>query len=326
MYETHYGLTRQPFSLLPDPDCLLLGRNHKIAYLILQNALLNSEAFTVLTGEIGCGKTTLIRHLMRSVGPQITFGLISDTVRLRGEILERVLLAFGLDVSTGGWTEKFNRFTKFTLEQYAQGKRVVVIVDEAQNLDHKALEELRVLSNINAEKDLLVQIILTGQPELRQKLLDPRLEQFAQRISKLYHLLPLNESGTREYIRHRLSIAGGKPELFSDEACDQVYRESRGIPRIINQLCDMALTYAFGLEKDHVDGPVMELVITDREAAWTVSPTPVHTGHEEPDVAPSLAEEPSVGNKYRAASGPARKRFSVIERHYTGMDKQDDGE
>jgi Cdc6-like AAA superfamily ATPase len=262
---------------------------------------------------------------MRSAGPQITFGLISDTVRLKGEILERVLLAFGLDVSTGGWTEKFNRFTKFTLDQYAQGKRVVVIVDEAQNLDRKALEELRVLSNINAEKDLLVQIILTGQPELRQKLLDPRLEQFAQRISKLYHLLPLNEDETREYIRHRLSIVGGKPDLFSDEACDRVYRESRGIPRIINQLCDTALTYAFGLEKNHVDESVIELVTADREEAWTVSTPPADTGQGESDVAFCLADQPSVENEHKAAAGSIRKRFSVIER-YRGVDNPEDGE
>lgn len=263
--------------MLPDPDYLLLGRKHKIAYSILQYALTNSEAFTVITGEIGCGKTTLIRHLLRSAGPQVTFGVISDTIRLKGEILERVLLAFGLEVSEGGWTEKFQRFSEFAVKEYAHGKRVVVVVDEGQNLDHNALEELRVLSNINAEKNLLVQIILAGQPELRQKLLDPRLEQFAQRISKLYHLLPLDDSETRKYIHHRLLVAGGKTELFSDKACDRVYRESRGIPRIINQLCDTALVYAYGLNKDHVDVSVIDEVIADKEAAWTV--TPASTNH-----------------------------------------------
>jgi general secretion pathway protein A len=317
MYESHYGLTGQPFSLLPDPDYLWLGRNHKVAYLILQNALMNSEAFTVLTGEIGCGKTTLIRQLMRSVGPQVTFGLISDTVRLKGEILERVLLAFGLEVSTGGWTEKFNRFTEFTVNEYAHGKRVVVIVDEAQNLDRKALEELRVLSNINAEKDLLVQIILTGQPELRKKLSDSRLQQFAQRISKLYHLMPLDSGETRDYIRHRLSLVGGNPELFSDAACDRVYRESSGIPRIINQLCDTALIYAYGLEKDQIDDSVIELVTVDQEAAWTVSPAPVDSAKRASDPACRLSKGAPPGKKKNTTGSADRKSLSLIERYVT---------
>lgn len=313
MYASHYGLKGQPFSLLPDPDYLLLGRNHKIAYLILQNAVMNAELFTVLTGEIGCGKTTLIRHLLRSVGPRVTFGLISDTVRLKGEILERVLLAFGMEVSQGGWTEKFARFSEFALNEYAHGKRVIVVVDEAQNLDHKALEELRVLSNINAEKDLLVQIILTGQPELRQKLLDPRLEQFAQRIGKLYHLLPLDQDETQEYIRHRLLVAGGKQDLFSDEACKLVFQESRGIPRIINQLCDTALVYAFGLEQDHVDVPIIELVISDKQAAWTASPP--DRGQAQPDAVSPDADPSPVDARGTASSGPAQSGLAVIGNH-----------
>ena len=137
--------------------------------------------------------------------------------------------------------------------------------------------------------------------------------------------MPLNEDETREYIRHRLAIVGGKPDLFLDEACDRVYRESRGVPRIINQLCDTALTYAFGLEKDHVDESVIELVTADMEQAWTVSTPPAHTSQRESDVAFSLAEEPSVENKHKAASGAIRKRLSLIER-YGGLDKPKDGE
>lgn len=312
MYESHYGLTGPPFSLLPDPHYLLLGRNHKIAYLILQNAVMNSEAFTVLTGEIGCGKTTLLRHLLRSIGPQVAFGLISDTVRLKGEILERVLLAFGLEVSEGGWTEKFARFTEFALNEYAHGKRVVVVVDEAQNLDRKALEELRVLSNINAEKDLLVQIILTGQPELRQKLLDPRLEQFAQRIGKLYHLLPLDQGETHAYIRHRLLVAGGKPELFSDAACQRVYEESRGIPRIINQLCDTALTYAYGLEQERIDASVIDLVIADKQAAWTVTPAPAEPVKGESSSPASVPDRSPAEEQQRTSSPSAKNGLSMV--------------
>jgi type II secretory pathway predicted ATPase ExeA len=323
MYQSHYGFKASPFSLLPDPDYLLFGRKHKIAYMILHNAVLNSEPFTVLTGEIGCGKTTLIRHLLRSVGPQVACGLISDTVRLEGEILERVLLAFGLEVSEGGWTEKFARFTKFALKEYAHGKRVVVVVDEAQNLDPSALEELRVLSNINADKDLLVQIILTGQPELRQKLQDPRLEQFAQRIGKLYHLLPLDLAETEAYIQHRLHVAGGDSQLFSQQACERIHEESRGIPRIINQLSDTALTYAYGLEQDRVDLSIVDLVIADKHNAWTVTPTAAAAEpppESESSSPPSQRPTAPASAQDRSTSSPVKNSLTMVE-DYMGRGK-----
>ncbi len=274
MYESHFGLHEKPFSLLPDPQYLMFSAKHRLAYSLLEYGLNYSEGFTVITGEIGCGKTTLVRHLLKSVGPLVTFGFISDTIRLKGEILERVLLAFGLEVNGegDGWTEKFQRFAEFAIDEYSKGRRIVIVVDEAQNMDEEALEELRVLSNLNSEKDLLVQIILTGQPELRQKLATPRLKQFAQRIGKLYHLLPLNQMETRDYIHHRIAVAGGDPALFTDEACDAAFEGSGGVPRLINQLCDTALVYAYGLEKNVVDKEIMDTVLADRADAWVMTP------------------------------------------------------
>jgi len=275
MFENHFGFKEKPFSLLPDPDYLLLGSKHRMAYNLLEYGLNFSDGFTVITGEIGCGKTTLVQHLLRNTGPQVTFAFISDTIRLQGEILERVLMAYGLqtDAQNSKWTDKFQRFSEFAINEYAQGRRLVVIIDEAQNMDLEALEELRVLSNINSGKNLLVQIILTGQPELRQKLSDPKLRQFAQRIGKLYHLLPLDHEETQEYIHHRLSTAGGKTSLFTDEACDIVFKSSGGVPRVINQLCDSALIYGYGMNKTTIDRDVLIPVLSDQNHAWTVTPS-----------------------------------------------------
>jgi len=275
MFENHFGFKEKPFSLLPDPDYLLLGPKHRIAYNLLEYGLNFSDGFTVITGEIGCGKTTLVQHLLRKTGPQVTFAFISDTIRLQGEILERVLMAYGLqtDAQNSKWTDKFQRFSEFAINEYAQGKRLVVIIDEAQNMDLEALEELRVLSNINSGKNLLVQIILTGQPELRQKLSDPKLRQFAQRIGKLYHLLPLEREETQEYIHHRLTTAGGKASLFTDEACDIVFKSSEGVPRVINQLCDSALIYGYGMNKTIIDRDVLISVLSDQNHAWTITPS-----------------------------------------------------
>ncbi|HIP53602.1 MAG TPA: general secretion pathway protein [Chromatiales bacterium] len=274
MYEDYYGLREKPFSLLPDPNYLMFSSKHRLAYSLLEYGLNYSEGFTIITGEIGCGKTTLVRHLLKSAGPLVTFGFISDTIRLKGEILERVLLAFGLEVREegDGWTEKFQRFAEFAVDEYSKGRRLVVVVDEAQNMDEEALEELRVLSNLNAEQDLLIQIILTGQPELRMKLATPRLKQFAQRIGKLYHLLPLDSQETQDYIHHRIQVAGGDPNLFTNDACDVAFEGSGGVPRLINQLCDTALVYGYGLEKQVIDKEIMDMVLQDRMDAWVMKP------------------------------------------------------
>lgn len=296
MFENHFGLEEKPFSLLPDPDYLILGSKHRMAYNLLEYGLSYSDGFTIITGEIGCGKTTLVLQLLRSTGSQVTFALISDTIRLQGEILERVLMAYGLETGTHNdkWTDKFKRFSEFAVNEYAKGRRLAIIIDEAQNLDFEALEELRVLSNINSGKNLLVQIILTGQPELREKLSDSRLQQFAQRIGNLYHLLPLDREETEEYIHHRITVAGGKPDLFTNEACGIIFTSSGGVPRRINQLCDSALVYGYGMDKKTIDRHVLEPVLSDQAHAWTVAPA----------ICPPNPSELSLTHESLAGSAP----------------------
>ena len=245
MYEQFYGLREKPFSLLPDPGFLYPSNKHRMAMTLLEYGLLNQTSFSVITGGIGTGKTTLIRHLLNQIDRNVTVGLITNTHRSFGELLQWVLMAFNLEYAGNDKIALYQTFIDFLIREYARNRRTVLIVDEAQNMSPETLEELRMLSNVNTDKDQVLQVFLVGQPGLRDTLRRPDLEQFAQRIAVDYHLEGLNASETREYIRHRIVIAGGNPDLFEDAACEAIYRHSGGIPRLINLLCDTALVYGY---------------------------------------------------------------------------------
>ncbi len=262
MYETFYSFREKPFSLLPDPAFLFLARQHSTALAVLEYGLVNQAGFTVVTGEIGCGKTTLIRHVLNTLGQDITVGLLSNTQR--GELLQWVLMAFGLDYRGKEKVALYETFLEFIIDEYAKNRRTVLIIDEAQNLGVDALEELRMLSNVNADKDQVLQLILVGQPELRATLSRPTLIQFAQRVAVDYFLVPLESEQIGSYIRHRLEIAGGDPALFKPEACQLVYHHSEGIPRLINLLCDTALVYGYAAGKQKIDVELVREVVQDK--------------------------------------------------------------
>lgn len=264
MYEVFYGLKEKPFSILPDPGFLFFSSGHTSAYAMLEYGVLNHAGFTVITGEIGCGKTTLIRHLLGQLGAEFRVGLISNAQQDFGELLQWVLMAFDLDFHAGTKVELFDRFQKFLIEEYAKSRRVILIIDEAQNLEPRTLEELRMLSNINADKDQLVQLILVGQPNLRDLLGRPELLQFSQRISSDYHIKPLSLNETILYIRHRLKAAGREVPLFTNSACALLHRASQGVPRVINILADTALVYAYADMAPVVDRKLVGAVIKDK--------------------------------------------------------------
>lgn len=264
MYEAFFQLREKPFSLLPDPDYLYLGRQHSMAFTMLDYGLNSQAGFTVISGEIGSGKTTLIRHLLNQHGVDTTVGLITNTHRSLDNLLQWVLLAYSLDYKDKNDIQCYEALTDFLIKEYGEGRRVVLIIDEAQNMDIEALEELRVLSNVNSDKDQIIQLILVGQPELRETLKRPELVQFAQRIAVDYHLGSLSEKDTIQYIRHRLKVADGDPKLISPKACHYVYGASRGIPRLINTLCDTALVYAYGANETQVTHELMFEVIEDK--------------------------------------------------------------
>ncbi|RLA40638.1 MAG: general secretion pathway protein [Gammaproteobacteria bacterium] len=264
MYKSFYGFKEKPFSLLPDPSFLYFGKKHRAAYSMLEYGLMNQAGFTVITGDVGSGKTTLVRHLLNSIGDEITVGLINNTPKNIGQLLQWVLLSFDQDYREENQVALYDNFNRFLIDQYAQNKRTVLIIDEAQNLHPHVLEELRMLSNINSDKHQVLQIILVGQPQLLAVLKAPELLQFRQRIASDYFLKSLDLEETGRYILHRIWHAGVKSALFQKEAIELIYQASKGVPRVINVLCDTALVYGFAEEKKQIDGSIVQLVLADK--------------------------------------------------------------
>lgn len=265
MYEKFFAFREKPFSLLPDPAYLYLSKQHEMAMALLEYSLENKAGFCALSGPAGVGKTTLLRRLLNQIGGDVSIGLITNTHDSFDELMRWILHAFDLTSANNSRAAQYQVFVDFLIARYARNQRTILIIDEAQNLSAGALEELRMLSNINTEKDLLVQVILVGQPPLRAILRRPELEQFAQRIAMDYHLVAFGAKDTRRYIRHRLVVAGGEEELFTDDACDAVFNRCRGIPRLINLLCDYALVYAYAEQSAVVTGELIEQVARERE-------------------------------------------------------------
>lgn len=263
MYEAFYGLREKPFSILPDPDLIYWCQSHRLAFAMLEFGVMNSAGFTVISGEIGCGKTTLIRYLLRKLDHHVTTCLISNTPRAQDGLLPWILMSLNQPFE-GSHPALFKQFNRFLYDQAAKGRRTILIVDEAQNLGPEALEELRMLSNINSDKQQFLQIILVGQPQLRELLRAPQLLQFAQRISSDFHLRPLNANEVTEYIDFRLRAVGSRSTLFTDDACRAVAATSRGIPRTINILCDTALVYGFASEADTITAEIIDTVVQNR--------------------------------------------------------------
>jgi type II secretory pathway predicted ATPase ExeA len=264
MYESFYRLTEKPFSIQPDPDFLFFGRRHSMAYSMLEYGVENRAGFTVITGEVGAGKTTLIRHLLNNLPGSVTVGLITNTHQHTTNLLEWVMLAFGQPYDGMSPVALFDAFQNYLIKEYSSGRRAILIIDEAQNLSPDALEALRVLSNINADKHQLLQLILTGQPQLKYLLGKPELEQFAQRVAVDFHLSPITGDEVTQYIQHRLEVAGRSEPLFTDQACQAIAKYSKGIPRTINILCDTALVYGMSLDAEMVDEAIVEEVMRDK--------------------------------------------------------------
>lgn len=264
MYENFYGLRERPFALLPDPSFLYMSKRHATALTLLQYSIQNRQGFTVITGEVGCGKTTLINRLLDEVGPELRVGLINFTHNNFGEMAEWIMMAYGLEYKGKTQVELYDDFVQFLIREYAAGHPVVLIVDEAQNLGVKGLEEIRMLSNVNAQKDYLLHLILVGQPELHDLLKKHELRQLTQRVSVAYNLEPFSFGDVAAYIAHRMKVAGGDPAVFAPEAVRLIAAASDGIPRLVNTLCDLCLVYGFSAEQAKIDGATVRSVLRDR--------------------------------------------------------------
>jgi general secretion pathway protein A len=266
MYEKFFQLRERPFALSPDPEYLYPSRVHREALDYLRYGLESQAGFVVITGEIGSGKTTLLQTLIRGLDSQTTVGRIVNTILEPRELIETIMIDFGLDPAGRSKPLMLRDLAQYLVEQRLAGRLVLLVIDEAQNLSVAALEELRMLSNLETEKSKLLQIVLVGQPNLRDKLAADQLEQLRQRITVSYHLYPLDAAETANYINHRLRRAAlGTPLEFPREVTDVIHGRSRGVPRIINVICDAALVFGYAEERRQVDLPLMREVLTELE-------------------------------------------------------------
>lgn len=260
MYEEFYGLKERPFTLIPDPDYLYLSPQHKLAKAYLEYGISQRVGFVVLTGEIGAGKTTLIKALIKNYSGNHRLGVLYQTSVGAEDLLELLLIEFEVRGRFTSRAARLAAFNQFLLTAYSRREHVVLMVDEAQNLGPEALEELRLLSNLQAGKDPLLQVILVGQSGLREKLKHPALRQLAQRIAVHYHLRPLERLETKEYILFRIHRAGGSG-IFNEAALDRIYEYTRGVPRRINAWCDLAMVAGFAEGRHEIDADFIDTVV-----------------------------------------------------------------
>lgn len=273
LYTDYFHFSERPFSLLPDPDFLFWSKAHSRAFSILEYGIATRAPLTVVTGEVGTGKTTLVQALLRTLEDDVTVGLISNVRGGREDLLRWVLSALNIAPDpSSDYVILFEQFQDFVISEYAEGRYVVLIIDEAQNLTHEALEELRMLTNINCNKDEILQLILLGQPELRFKITDPTLRQFAQRVTTTYHLDPMDLPTARQYMRHRLTCVGGTGNEISPQAMRLIFETSQGIPRVINKICDLALVYTASAGHKTVSVTTVKELIDDKVTLRTRPP------------------------------------------------------
>lgn len=275
IYTDHFDLAERPFSLVPDPDFLFWSGIHTRAYAMLEYGIVTRAPITVITGDVGTGKTTLLHHLLATVEDDVQIGLIANAHGDRGELLRWVLLSLDQPADRdASYVDLFSQFQSYLISEYAHGRRTILIFDEAQNLSRESLEELRMFTNINSNKDELLQLVLVGQPELRNLIQSHGMSQFAQRVAANFHLVPMDEKTVREYVAHRLKIVGAKLNLFSPAATELVYKATGGVPRLVNQLCDLAMVYAYSNNSKRINRMTIEQVLDEGAFFGRVDLTP----------------------------------------------------
>jgi type II secretory pathway predicted ATPase ExeA/pSer/pThr/pTyr-binding forkhead associated (FHA) protein len=267
MYCELFQLTEPPFRLTPDPQFLFASKQHARAKAYMESTIWLADGFVVITGDIGSGKTTLIESFLSELPKDIVLAHISQTQLSPVEFLQALLVEFGFKPFRKRKVELLSMLKDFMVEQYAAGKKILLVIDEAQNLSRKVLEEVRLLSGLELRKEKLLRIIIAGQPELSHKLDSARLQQLTQRVRLRFHLGALSKRETHEYITHRLEVAGAKGRtIFEPGACDLVFRYAGGVPRLVNILCDTALLCAFAEERTVVDEGLVKAAV--EELQW----------------------------------------------------------
>ena len=278
MYERHFGLRENPFRLQANPDYLYLSPKHDKALATLQYGLVERKGFVVLIGEIGAGKTTLLNYVLGRLPEAVNVAFVFHTNLNKSEFLDLILTEFEVEAQAEGDSERLYALYDFLLAEHHAGRRVVLMVDEAQNLAPDVLEQIRLLANLETGQQPLLQIILAGQPGLRQTLGQPALEQLRQRVGVTYHLMALDEAEVGEYVRFRLAKAGApRDDLFDADTYPLIYHHTRGVPRLINKLADAALLAAFAEDVPRVSRTLLQEVIHEQQAEGEIQPGEV--GH-----------------------------------------------
>ena len=266
-YLEHFQLEQPPFRLTPDPEFVYWSKQHSRAKAYMESTIWLADGFVVITGEIGSGKTTLLQSFLSELDDDVVYAIVSQTQLTPTQFLQAVLTEFGFKPFNKRKVELLDMLNMFLIEQYSNGKKVVLVVDEAQNLGKNVLEEVRLLSGIETHKEKVLRIILAGQPELKDTLASKRLKQLVQRVRLRFHIDELSRPEMREYIEHRLKVAGNEDqEIFTEEAYDKIYLYSGGIPRLINTLCDTALLCAFADDVHVVDEDIIMSAV--EELRW----------------------------------------------------------
>jgi len=310
MYESYYGFKEKPFNLTPDPDYLFMSHGHEETYTHLKYAIMENKGFVVITGEIGSGKTTLINYLLRKLHQNIQIAVINQTLMQPKQFIKMLCQEFEINVDGKDKAAMLDSFHSFLLTRYAERKRVALIIDESQNLPDKTIEEIRMLSNLESEKQHLIQILLIGQPELKYKLQRKSLEQFIQRVTVYWHLDALNVDEVNQYIRHRLWIAVSENlDIFNPGAIAAIHKHSRGIPRLINILCDAALIHGYADDIKVIDANVIEDVVNMKNIGGILS------GHNDPD------EEKTMLPPKKEVYDQLHKRIQHLEKKMSTLEK-----
>ena len=293
MYCELFQLTEPPFRLTPDPQFLFASKQHARAKAYMESTIWLADGFVVITGDIGSGKTTLIESFLTNLPSNIVLAHISQTQLTPVEFLQALLVEFGFKPFRKKKIELLSMIKDFMVEQYAAGKKILLIIDEAQNLSRKVLEEVRMLSGLEAQKEKLLRIIIAGQPELSRKLDSPRLAQLMQRVRLRFHLGALSKRETHEYITHRLNIAGANGRtIFEPAASDVVFRYAGGVPRLVNVLCDTAMLCAFTEERTVIDEGLVKAAAEELQWVEFAERLHVQTG---PSNAPASSRTPRAG-------------------------------
>ncbi len=314
MYQDLFNLRELPFRLTPDPEFLYLSKAHARAKAYMESTVWFADGFVVITGEIGCGKTTLIETFLGEIEQEIVVARINQTQVSSIEFLQSVLVQFGFKPFQMKKAELLATLREFMLGQYEQGRKIVLIIDEAQNLSQRVLEEVRLLSGIETTKDKVLRIILAGQPELNGKLDAPELEQLAQRIRLRFHLPALSPPDTNAYILHRLEVAGSQGrEIFAPDSFDLIFRYTGGVPRLVNTLCDTAMLAASNQNRDQVRAEDVQAAISELQWVEYSSRTGTRLMQLRADGSATHGDDRGNG----ADSGPAYGRILLASGGHT---------